>query len=241
MKRTGFEKINNKDIFYILTEPERTHKKIVIMSHGFRGSSLGPARSFVDFEQILVQHGISCLRFDQPNCGNSEGDFLESSFTEWIKATSHFTQKFLDQGYQIVLLGQSMGATSTMVVAAQPEFINKIPAIILWVPDAKTNIQVDSRKVYEEAGQVYKGQFWIEASDANFFECLDRYQGGIHLVYGEFDKYVSSEDKNRIIAGVKAKHQSVKILLGQDHSPWEHHLAQEVFTEELEFIKEMLP
>ncbi|MFH2085743.1 MAG: hypothetical protein ABII21_03100 [bacterium] len=84
-----FEEANAKRIFCCLAEPDSTIKKIVIMSHGFRGSSIGPARQFVDFEQVLTKNGYSVLRFDQPNCGNSEGDFLQSSFNEWVATISH--------------------------------------------------------------------------------------------------------------------------------------------------------
>lgn len=53
MKSTFFETINNKQVFCILTEPEPSQKKMVIMSHGFRGSSIGPARSFVVFTWVV--------------------------------------------------------------------------------------------------------------------------------------------------------------------------------------------
>src|SRR6058998_3591078 len=84
MKTVEFETIDGKKVFFILTEPALLQKKIVIMSHGFRGSSIGPARTFVDFEQRLLQEGFSVLRFDQPNSGNSEGEYINSSFNEWI-------------------------------------------------------------------------------------------------------------------------------------------------------------
>ena len=35
----------------------------------------------------------------------------------------------------------------------------------------------------------------------------------------------------------KEKGQSVKILAGQDHSPWEYDLCQEVYKEELGILK----
>ena len=53
MNQVGFEKINNKDIFIILTEPEKKADKLVVMSHGFRGTSTGPVGSFVDFEVVV--------------------------------------------------------------------------------------------------------------------------------------------------------------------------------------------
>jgi pimeloyl-ACP methyl ester carboxylesterase len=240
MKTTYFETINNKQVFCILTEPEPSQKKVVIMSHGFRGSSIGPARSFVDFENLLLKEGFSVLRFDQPSGSNSEGDYLDSSFNEWVQTTSYFAQKYLDSGYQVALLGQSMGATTTMIVAGQDEFKDKVSCIILWVPDAKSNTSVDPNQIYEEGGQKYKGSFWTEARDADFFGALDKYNGGIHLVYGEHDKYVSQDLREKTIAKVKGKGQPHIILPGQDHSPWDFDVSQQVYKEEIKFLSQYI-
>src|SRR6266478_7728419 len=128
--QVSFETINDKKIFQILTEPETSEKKIVIMSHGFRGSSIGPARTFVDFESLLIKNGFSTLRFDQPCGGNSEGNYIDSSFNEWIDTTAYFAKKYLDLGYKVALLGQSMGATTTMIVASKNELKDRIPCIL---------------------------------------------------------------------------------------------------------------
>lgn len=236
----SFAKINDKKIFNILTEPDKSDKKIVIMSHGFRGTSIGPARKFVDFERLLLGEGFSVLRFDQPCSGNSEGDYLDSSFNEWIYTLSHFTEEYLNKGYKVSLLGQSMGATTTMAVAAQQRFKGKIPCIILWVPDAKTKVNVQNDEVYEEGGQQYRGSFWIEARDSDFFKSLESYSGGIHLVYGEEDKYVSQELRDQTIDAVARKNQPYMILPGQDHSPWNYDEAQKVYKQEIEFLKKYL-
>jgi len=199
MKSTFFETINNKQVFCILTEPEPSQKKMVIMSHGFRGSSIGPARSFVVFEKLLLKEGFSVLRFDQPCGGNSEGNYIDSSFNEWLETTSYLAEKYLDLGYQVALLGQSMGATTTMVVAGKDHLKNRVPCVILWVPDAKSNTSVNPEQTYEEGGQIYKGKFWTEASAADFLGAMEKYNGGIHLVYGENDRYISKELREKTI------------------------------------------
>lgn len=232
-----FENIKDKQVFCVLSESEPTQKKIVIMNHGFRGSSIGSSRIFVDFARMLNQNKISTLRFDQPNSGNSGGDYLASSFNEWVDTITYFTKKYIDQGYEVVLLGQSMGATTTVIATSRPELKDKIPCLILWVPDPKSTFTADPIKIEEEAGQKYRNTFWKEARDSDFFRCLDDYKGGIHLVYGENDRYISQELRDRVINAVKAKGQSVKILKGQDHSPWGYDLCQEVYKQELKFIK----
>lgn len=236
----NFEKTNNKRIFLILTETDNLNKKIVIMSHGFRGTSIGPARTFFDFEKLLLNAGFSVLRFDQPCSGNSEGDYVNSSFNEWVKTTSYLAEKYLKLDYQVVLLGQSMGATTTMVVAGQDHLKNRIPCIILWVPDAKTDENHEPDKIYEEDGQKYKGAFWNEARQADFFKALVNYLGGIHLVYGETDKYVSKELRTQTIEQMKLKNQPYMILPGQDHSSWDYDVAQKVYKEELRFLQKYI-
>ena len=95
MTIVDFETIKGKRVFNIFSESENTKKRIVIMSHGFRASSIGPARTFVDFERILLKEGYSVLRFDQPNSGNSEGNYLKSSFNEWVDTIVYFAKKYL--------------------------------------------------------------------------------------------------------------------------------------------------
>ncbi len=183
----SFENINNKKIFQIFSEPEISQKKIIIMSHGFRSTSIGPARTFVNFEKLLLNKGFSVLRFDQPNSGNSEGDFINSSFKEWVDTTTYFAKKYIEKGYKVCLLGESMGATTTMAVTSRSEVKGKIPCIILWVPDPESTFDKNPENILEEERQKYKELFWKEAYETNFFKNLKEYTGGIHLVYGETD------------------------------------------------------
>jgi len=237
-EKVWFEEINNKRVFCILLEPEQIQNKMVIMSHGFRGSSIGPARTFVDFCRLLVENGFSVLRFDQPNSANSDGDYIDSSFKEWVETIVYFGNKFLQKEYKVSLLGQSMGATATVIATNQSQLRNKISKIILWVPDPKTDFGGNPDNTKEERGQLYKNSFWQEVKDMNFFGCMDKYNGKIHLVYGENDRYVAKELREQVIKKVKDKGEKVMILEGQDHSPWSHDLAQKVYKNEIRFLEE---
>jgi len=192
------------------------------------------------YESHLLKNEIATLRFDQPNSGNSDGDYIDSSFNEWVDTTAYFAGKYLNDGFSVALLGQSMGATTTMIASARQDLLGKIPCIILWVPDPKSTFDKEPNKIYEEGGQKYKGTFWQEARDSNFFDCLARYEGGIHLVYGETDKYISEELRQQVISKVAEKGQPYMILDGQDHSSWDFDVAQKVYKEELNFLKKYL-
>lgn len=239
MEKVYFEEINGKKIFCYFSEPQPSQKKIVIMSHGFRGASPGPARQFVDFQRLLNKEGFSVLRFDQPNSGNSDGDYLDVSYNEWVNTTVYFAKKYLDLGYKVALMGQSMGGAVTIVATSKPELKNKIPCILLWVPGVNDgDFKGGYDEVFEEEGQKYKGRFWKEAHAGNTFKCLEEYSGGIHLVYGETDRFVRQELRDRVIEIVKKKNEPHMILKGQGHSPWAFDLVQEVYEQEIKKLKE---
>lgn len=250
MEKAFFEEINGKQLLCILSQPQVSSKKMVIMCHGFSGNLTGPSRSFVNFKNILVSEGFNVFRFDQPNSGNSEGQFIDSSFNEWVKTIVRFAKKYLDEGFEIVLLGVSMGATAAVIASARNEIKDKIAALILWVPDPKSDDsdwlskEVPTKKyqdnIFEEVGQKYRGSFWQEVKDADFFTCINDYKGPIHLVYGEKDKFVSEKLRKHVVDAVENKGQQVLILKGQNHTGWDYDVCQEVFRTELEFIEKYL-
>ncbi len=238
--QTSFVTVGGKAVFYCLSDADPPSKSIVIMSHGFRGTHAGPARSFVDFARILNAHGYAVLRFDQINSGNSEGDFIDSSFRQWVDTTAYLAERYLSAGYRVALLGQSMGATASAAAAYRPAIRGRIDGLLLWVPDPKSTFSGSAETVSEEGGQLYRERFWLEARDENFFAAMEAYNGPIHLVYGENDRYVSPELRQRVIETVRRKGQEVLILPGQDHSPWDPTLCQQVYGAELAMLDRAL-
>jgi esterase/lipase len=232
-----FEVVNNKKVFAVFSEADSTQKRMVIMSHGFKGTSTGPARSFVDFSRILVAKGYSVLRFDQPNSGNSEGEFIYSSFSEWIATIRYFAKTYLDEGYDVSLLGQSMGATATMVSTSGEEMKDRIKCILLWAPDPASRYNVEVDTVYEEEGQKYTGAFWEEAKNSDFYEALEHYQGGIHVVYGDKDTFITPELRGELLEKVTAKGGSCMILAGQGHSSWSYDACQSVYAQQVDILE----
>jgi pimeloyl-ACP methyl ester carboxylesterase len=233
-----FEEIDGKKFFTVIDLVAES-KKLVLMSHGFRGTSCGPARQFVDFANLLNENGISAVRFDQPHSGNSEGSYLQSSFIEWVKTTTYLAKKYIEAGYEVSLMGQSMGASTSVIASAQQELRGKISALLLWVPDPKSTTQVIPEKVYEEGGQKYYGKFWQEAKDSDFFSCLEQFEGKIHLVYGEDDRYIKPELRQQVIDLANKKGAQVDILSGEDHSPWKYESALDMMRKHVELLKEI--
>jgi esterase/lipase len=232
-----FEKVSGKKIFCFFHHPDIPRNRIVIMSHGFKGTSTGTSRAYVNFARFLSKNNITVLRFDQPNCGNSDGDFIDVSFDEWVNTIDYLAQKYLAQDYQVALLGNSMGATASVVATSRKELQGKIACLLLWVPDPKTTLgPLDPEAIYEENGELFKARFWQEAKQSKFFDALRRFKGGIHLVYGEHDIHITKELRQEVIEIVREKGQPVMTLSGQNHSLWPHDCLQKVFCDELKML-----
>jgi hypothetical protein len=105
-------------------------------------------------------------------------------------------------------------------------------------PIRKSDFSRKEDVLAEEEGEKYNTKFWREANEMDFFASLNEYNGGIHLVYGETDKYVSAALRKKTIALIKKKNQQYMILPEQDHSPWAYALSQKVFSKELRFLKQ---
>lgn len=90
----------------------------VIFCHGFRGEKTGPNRTFVRAARQLADRGVSSLRFDQYGSGDSDGDFLESRFDDWVETIVALSREYLERGQRIALFGQSMGASAVICAAA---------------------------------------------------------------------------------------------------------------------------
>jgi uncharacterized protein len=238
IRRTIPEVFADQTLFTLLSEPDVPTGKLVIMAHGFRGNSTGPARTFVNFERALIEDGFSCLRFDQPCSGNSTGDFADSSFSLWIETIVYLATRYIRSGFRVALLGQSMGASATIAASARPELRNQVPCVLLWVPDPVVAVDdAEAGPLGEEDGQLYPLSFWTEARDARFFDCVASYRGGIHLVYGDRDRYVAPELRQQVIDAVSKRGDPVLVLPDEDHSPWRFASAQRVFEQQRAFLK----
>ncbi len=235
-----FESIHDKKIFCLSSEPENPSAKVVIMCHGFKGSSTGPARQFVTFSRLLVERGYTVLRFDQPNCGNSEGSFIDVSFDDWVNTIVEIVENYIAQGYAIGLLGESMGASAAMVASSRERVRGKVSAILLWSPDPITTFDGDPAVVHEESGQKYRQQFWQEARDADILGSMLEFEGGIHLVYGEHDDVVGPE-MSKVADLVREKRGTILRLDGEGHSRWREDTARMVFEQEVEKLEEWMP
>lgn len=212
-------------------------KNIVIFCHGYRGTSAGPNRLFVTVARQLAKQGIFSLRFDQYGSGNSEGDFFDSSFLDWIKTTKAIAENYIKQGYKVALFGQSMGGAT--VIATGFELPN-LSAIVAWSPDPNVEKFIPPENgIIEENGQIVQVRFWQEAHDAKVADKLSLIKTPMYIVQCTADEYVDEQNRNAIIKNVQLNHK-VENFEGYYHSKWTFEQSNEIIDRSINFLVQCL-
>ncbi len=231
MEITANYKINGHNIATVFHDAGS--KKIVIFCHGYRSSSIGPNRFFVKAARKLANNGISSLRFDQFGSGNSEGDFMDSSFNDWIKTAETLVKDYLGKGYLVALWGQSMGGSTALKVAADNP---KISAVVSWVPDASVDTFMPSTEGWEEEeGQRVQSLFWLEAHSIDFADCLSKIKFPAYIVQCTNDEYVDEANRESISSNAQHNHV-VNVFRNYCHSKWTYEQAEEIINKSVDFL-----
>ena len=96
--------------------PAPDAKRIVLLSHGYRGTRFG---SIAHMAPFMHENGCSILFIDQRCCGESEGEYItfgakeQSDILLWIAEL----EKINTERLPVYLYGQSMGAAAVILAA----------------------------------------------------------------------------------------------------------------------------
>jgi uncharacterized protein len=207
--------------------------RVVVFCHGFLGSKIGPRRFFVRLARLLQRRGVCALRFDQYGSGDSAGDFFDSSFDEWIATTETFVRNYHEAGYQVALLGQSMGGAT--VLAAAGDLGDLVASVVAWAPDPSVDAMPPAGEWTEEGGQRVQARYWREAHDADIIGRFRAITAPTLVFLATDDAYVSAENRQALLVARQAQ-QRIELLEGWPHSAWTYHQATEVIAQSADFL-----
>ena len=209
-------------------------RDIVIFCHGFRGTKIGPSRFFVRAARKLADHGICSLRFDQYGSGDSAGDFMDSSFDDWVASIIGLGNRYIGLGYRVGLVGQSMGGAA--VIAAAAALGNHLSSAVLWAPDPSVDQYEGTDDWSEEGGERVQGRYWREAHEAGLIDHYRALTCPTLVFVPTDDVYVSDENQLALIESAGQRHRVVT-LPGWVHSGWSYDQATRIIEETAAFLE----
>jgi|CXWL01.1.fsa_nt_gi alpha-beta hydrolase superfamily lysophospholipase len=210
---------------------------VVVFCHGFKGVKTGPSRYFVRAARLLAERGISSLRFDQYGSGDSEGEFEDSSFDDWITTTRAIVEAHLAAGSRVALFGQSMGGCASIAVAAA---VPEIVALVAWSPGANIEPFVPSPTgLMEEEGQIVRDGYWKEAHEARIGDRFAQVSCPAYVVLGTAD-HLADESNRRAFIDKAQPHHRIEVIEGLAHSAWSATQAKEIVGRSCEFLATIL-
>ncbi len=208
-------------------------RELVVFCHGFHGQKSGDSRRFANAARALAEHGISSLRFDQYGCGDSEGDFKDVRFDDWVATTRAMADHYAAAGMHVALFGQSMGASAVLCVAAD---LPGVAGVVAWVPDAAIEPFVPSPGGFsEEGGQIVPDRYWREAHEARIADRYARVTAPAYLVFGTADHYVNEANRRALIDRAQPHHR-IDVFDGYAHSAWTHEQSTEILDRSCRFL-----
>jgi pimeloyl-ACP methyl ester carboxylesterase len=131
------EEQNMQDMFITSRDGLRLHafylpadnsKRIILLSHGYRGSSFG---SMAHMAEFLHENDSDILFIDQRCCGKSEGEYItfgakeKYDILDWLELLNEKNKRKLP----IYLFGQSMGA-ATVLLASEYDLPDEVHGLI---------------------------------------------------------------------------------------------------------------
>lgn len=186
----------------IKTTPSPAEGKLptVILVHGF-GVDKEESGMFTDLAQKLSEAGILSYRFDFSGCGESEGDYSETSLSK-LKSDLAKILKFVHQQPEVDstrtgILAQSFGTSVTVALEPNVKTIILMGSIArpykLMKELFKEDFHPDGTSLQKRSGgniTKVKPIFWQDLKQYDLLKCMKKISCPILFIHGEKDDKV---------------------------------------------------
>ncbi len=217
---------NNEKLVGIETTPsiEKTKYPTVILVHGFGAAKEG---MFDNIAKNLSEVGILVFRFDFSGCGESEGDYSETSLSKLKSDLSKILEFVKSQPkidtQKIGILGQSFGTATTITLEPKVKCLimmgsSSHPKEILiklfgdgYNPDG-ISTRINSNGVIIKV----KPQFWKDFENHKLLESIKMIHCPILFIHGEKDDKVPISEMEVYFENANEPKEKI-IIEGDDH------------------------
>jgi hypothetical protein len=218
--------------------------KAIILAHGF-GVTKYESGMFDQINNALNKNDYLVFRFDFSGCGESEGDYSETSLTK-LKEDLNSIISYVKSNPEVDkenvgILAQSFGTATTLALMPDVKsiaFTGSIAhpkKIMSQLFEENYNPEGVSRRMSSSGKEtLMKSQFWSDADNYNFLENVRKIKADTIFIHGEKDDKVPVSESEELYSQANEP-KELKIIKGADHSFWEQ--RKELLSEIIEWFK----
>jgi len=204
----------------------------VILCHGFTGNRICDHRLFVKLGRRLAERGLAALRFDCRGCGESGGDFVDTSVTTYVSDAARALDVLAEldgiDPDRLGVLGLSLGGAVAASLAGRTA---RVRSLVLWAPVAHVK-EVVLAKLSEKGIEVLRKSGTLDVGgelmglgfldDAFKVRPLDdvvRSEAPVLLIHGSADESVPLLESQSYERALRTRGGRVerRLIEGADH------------------------
>lgn len=208
--------------------PERNPAKplpVAILCHGFAYYKEEDGM-FTGLAERLVGQGYAVFYFDFSGCGESEGDYEQTTLTKLVKDLNCIVSEVSSYTYvdknRLSLVGQSFG--TAVIISAQ---ITKVQRLVLCGSAANPRpllqgilpefdeFGISSRSNSKGQRTTIGPQFWADLKQYDLAELIANFESPILFVHGENDDIVPVENARALLK--VTKNGKLALIPDSDH------------------------
>ncbi len=228
-----FKNSKGQKLAGILHTPEgKGPFRAVVFVHGFRGRCKDGPKPLA-LAEALTKKGFVFLRFDFSNIGESEGNFENTTITQYVDDLRCAIDFVLKIGFvekdRISLVGSSLGGLVATILATKDK---RVKSLVLSSPVASLDLCTgelkDLMKKCKENGYVYINlvsankycklnyTFYQDYLKYNGIELAKKIDIPTLILHGDKDDIVPLEGSKEILKNLKGE-KALEIIEGADH------------------------
>jgi len=219
--------VDNLKIVGMLHRIKKTDTPIVVTCHGMLSTK--DSEKYLEIAKVLTRSGINVFRFDFRGCGESEGNFTDSTVTARLRDLEAVLQYIHDMFGNVALLGSSLGGTLSILAASKFKFIK---AIVTWAAP------IFLKEILRPLKGVIPQKFIKDLENIDITG-VAKEVSHILVIHGDQDEIVPIKNAHTLFKLAK-KPKELKIIKGGNHRFTDPELRKIALNESLRWFKQHL-
>jgi len=190
----------------VFHSPSEGASTCVITCHGLYSSK--DSEKYIGIARRFCREGLAVLRFDFRGCGESGGQFEDTSLTGRMKDLEGALGFVREQGCESIgVMGSSLGGTVAVLTAARDR---RVKALVTWATPCHVN------ELFREEGTKGLEKLRGDAEKHDVVKDVKELHCPVLIVHGSLDEQVPLSHANVLYDNTNEP-KNIQIVEGADH------------------------